>query len=165
VADRLAPNAVSSRKKIRVAALFIAVSSNTFAQVAGNIGFDCSDYYGLNICGASFESSDSQIDFVEKNPETFTTLFEAHDPSLNTTLNDENLEQIDSKNAFRNSDSFRAYMKTLGGTDSTNTGKEFSLSKRILNNKNLGLDCRLVTNSIYELSSSNYYDCALQRYF
>jgi len=150
---------------ILVAALFIAVSSHTYAQIAKDTGFDCGDYYGLNICGTSFESSDSQIDSFEQNPGAFTPLFEAQDPFLKTDLSKEDMKQIDRKNAFKNSDSFRAYMKTLESTGSTNTNSEFSITKRILDKKNIGLDCRLVTTSIYELSSSNYYDCALQRYF
>jgi hypothetical protein len=165
VAKRLALDARSSLKKILVAALCMAVPSLTCAQGAGDIDYDCSDYYGFNICGTSFEASDNQTELVEQNAGTLTPLFEARDPKLSTSLSDDDMQEIDRKDAFKNSDSFRAYMKTLGSTGSTNPNSEFSVTKRILQNKNIGLDCRLVTSSIYELSSSNYYDCALQRYF
>jgi hypothetical protein len=148
-----------------IAALVLAVSSHSYAQVAGDIDFDCSDYYGLNVCGASFESSDNQISSIEQNPGTSITLQEKHGPLFKTSLTDEDMNQINRENTFKNSDSFRAYMKTLGSTDSTNTNSEFTVTKRIVDNNNFGLDCRLVTHTIYELSSSTYYDCSLQRYF
>ncbi len=54
-------------RNILVAALIIAVSSHAYAQIARDIDFGCSDDYGVNICGTSFESSDNQIGFSEQN--------------------------------------------------------------------------------------------------
>ena len=90
---------------------------------------------------------------------------EEHAPLLGTSLTTEDMNQIQKENTFKNTDSFRAYMKTIGNSGSTSTDSEFSLKKRLLDTNNFGLDCRLVTTTLYEISSSNYYDCALQRYF
>ena len=151
-------------KKILFAALLNAAAFQAHAEAYGNRDFDCSDYFGLNICAASFESTANQLTYVEENQNKFTTEIEEVSP-LSTSLTYEDANHIDKENPFENSDAFRAYMKTLSSTASTNTDSEFSVTKRILDDENFGLDCRVVTDTIYELSSSNYYDCALQRYF
>jgi hypothetical protein len=75
------------------------------------------------------------------------------------------MDQIQRENAFKNIDSFRAYMKTIENPDHTDNGSEFSVKKRILDSIDFGLDCRIVADSIFELRNNQYYDCALQRYF
>ena len=127
--------------------------------------FDCSDYYGLNICSTDFESTDDEITYFEQNQNRFSTKIEEHGPQSGTNQTDDDLHKIHKSNTFKNNDSFRAYMKTIDNSDITSFDSEFSLKKNILDNTNFGLDCRLVTRTIYELSNSNYYDCALQRYF
>lgn len=148
-----------------IMALVIVVPLHTYAQSDISVDFDCSDYFGLNICGDGFEFSGDQNAYVEENSNTLTTKMETIGQVFDTSLTNEDMNQIERENVFKNSDSFRAYMKTISSTDSTNTNSEFSVRKRILDNKNFDLDCRLVTSTIYELSSSNYYDCALQRNF
>jgi hypothetical protein len=148
---------------VRLPLIILLVPLLTYAGTEEDI--DCSDYYGLNICAASIETPDDQITYVEQNQKKVSPKIAEHAPLFKTSLTDDDMNQLQKENTFKNSDSFRAYMKTLSNTGSTNTSSEFSLKKRILDNSNFGLDCRLVTQSIYEISSSYYYDCAVQRYF
>jgi hypothetical protein len=152
-------------KKIIIAALLISAALQSRAEDYGSVNFDCSDYFGFNICAASLESTAKQIAFVEANQNGLSTQSANRSPSFSTSPNSEVGHQINKASPFKNSDSFRAYMKTLGSTGSANTDSEFSLTKRILDDKNFGLDCRVITGANYELSSSYSYDCALQRYF
>jgi|WetSurMetagenome_2_1015567.scaffolds.fasta_scaffold1028310_1 hypothetical protein len=126
---------------------------------------DCSDYYGLNICAAGFELSNDKKTYPEQKQSKFIPKMEEHAPLFGTSLTTEDMDQIKRENTFKNTDSFRAYMKTIGTSASTSTDSEFSLKKRILDKNNYGLDCRLVTTTLSEISNSNYYDCAVQRYF
>ncbi len=127
--------------------------------------FNCSAYYGLNVCASTFELNDDQITYIEQDKNVFDVKKNKSNTLPGTKLTDDGMNQIQKENAFKNADSFRDYMKTLENPDTTGDSSEFSIKKRILDSTNFGLDCRLVTNSIYELSKSNYYDCALQRYF
>ena len=125
----------------------------------------CSAQYGLDVCTSTFELSDEQINYSEKNNDAFDTTLEKHQSLLGTNLTDEDMNQIQRENAFKNIDSFRAYMKTIENRDHTSNDSEFSVKTRILDSTDFGLDCRIVADSIYELPNSQYYDCALQRYF
>lgn len=125
----------------------------------------CSAYSGLDVCSSTFGLSDEQINYSEKNSDVFDTTVEKHQSLFGTSLTDEDMNQIQRENAFKNIDSFRAYMKTIENSDRTGDDSEFSVKKRILDSTDFGLDCRIVADSIYELPNSQYYDCALQRYF
>jgi hypothetical protein len=125
----------------------------------------CSPYYGFDVCSSTFGLSDEQISYSEKNNDVFDTTIEKHQSLFGTSLTDEDMNQIQRENAFKNIDSFRAYMKTIENSDRTGKDSEFSVKKRIFDSTDFGLDCRIVADSIYELPNSQYYDCALQRYF
>jgi uncharacterized membrane protein len=125
---------------------------------------ECRAYYGLNVCASTLELTDDQISYSEQDKNSFDTIMEEHSP-LFSSLADEDINQIQKENAFENTDSFRAYMKSLENPDGAGNNSGFSLKKRILKSTYFGLDCRVVANSIYEISNNNYYDCALQRNF
>jgi hypothetical protein len=125
----------------------------------------CSIHYGLDVCTSTFGFGDEQINYSEKKNNTFDTTLEKHQSLLGTNLTDEDMNQIQRENAFKNIDSFRAYMKTIENRGHTSNDSEFSVKKRILDSTDFDLDCRIVADSIYELPNSQYYDCALQRYF
>ena len=145
---------------------FLIIALIPLATYASDeVEFNCNAYYGLNMCESTFELNDDQINFSEKDENAFEAKIEQHNPSFRTSLSDEEMNQVEKKNAFKNTDSFRAYMKTLEDPGRKGDSGEFSVKTRILDSTNFGLDCRLVANSIYELSSENYYDCALERYF
>ena len=125
----------------------------------------CSAHYGLDLCTPTAGLGDEQMYFSEKNNNVFDTTLEKHQSLLGTSLTDDDMNQIQRDNAFKNIDSFRAYMKSIENPDRTGNDSEFSVKKRILDSTDFGLDCRIVADSIYELPNSQYYDCALQRYF
>jgi hypothetical protein len=152
-------------KNMLIAALLIAAATQPHAEAYKGVDSDCSDFFGLNVCAGSFESTTRHITYVEENQNKFTTKLDNHGPLFSTILTSEESNQIKRENSFKNSDSFRAYMKTLGSTDSANSDSEFSVTKRLLDDKNFGLDCRVITSTKYELSSSYSYDCAIQKYF
>jgi hypothetical protein len=148
---------------VRFPLVILLIPLLTYAGTENHV--ECSDYYGLNICSASFELTDDQRNSLDQNQNKFNPEMEEHAPLFGMSLTDEDMDQLQKKNAFKKSDSFRAYMKTSGKSDGTSTKSEFSVHKKVLENTNFSLDCRLVTTTFYEISSSNYYDCALQRYF
>ncbi len=125
----------------------------------------CSAHYGLDLCTPTVGLGDEQINYSEKNNNAFDTTLEKHQSPLGTSLTDDDMNQIQRENAFKNIDSFRAYMKSIENADRTGNDSEFSVKKRILDSTDFDLDCRIVSDSIYELPNSQYYDCALQRYF
>jgi len=125
----------------------------------------CSAYYGLNVCDSTIGISDEKIDYSKQNDFSFDAKKVEDDSLFGTTLTDESMNQIETEDAFKNIDSFRAYMKTIEDPDRTSNDGEFAVKKRILDSTDFGLDCRIVADSIYELPNSQYYDCALQRYF
>jgi hypothetical protein len=125
----------------------------------------CGVYYGLNACDSTFELSGQQIDYSGQNNDTFEIETEKHQSPFGASLTDDEINQIQREDAFKNIDSFRAYMKTIEDPDHTGNDSEFSVNKRILDSTDFGLDCRIVADSIYELPNSQYYDCVLQRYF
>jgi hypothetical protein len=90
---------------------------------------------------------------------------EKHQSLFGAILTDDDMNKIQREDAFKNIDSFRAYMKTIEDSDHTGKDSEFSVNKRILDGADFGLDCRIVADSIYELPNSQYYDCVLQRFF
>ena len=126
---------------------------------------NCGSYYGLNVCDSTLGLSDEQKNYSEQNNDTFDTIMKENQSLFGPSLTDEDLNQIQRENAFKNIDSFRAYMKTIENRDHTSNDSEFSVKKRILDSTDFGLDCRIVADSIYELPNSQHYDCALQRYF
>jgi len=136
-----------------------------FAHAGNEEDRDCSAYYGLNVCNSTDGISDDKIDYSRQKSFIFDAKTEEHDSLFGTFLTDESMNQIDTEEAFKNIDSFRAYMKTIENPDRTGNDSEFSVKKRILDSTDFGLDCRIVADSIYELPDSQYYDCALQRYF
>jgi len=125
----------------------------------------CGAHYGLDLCTPTVGLGDEQINYSEKSNNAFDTTLEKHQSPLGTSLTDDDMNQIQRENAFKNIDSFRAYMKSIENTDRTGDDSEFSVKKRILDSTDFDLDCRIVSDSIYELPNSQYYDCALQRYF
>lgn len=125
----------------------------------------CNAHYGLDLCTPTVGLGDEQINYSEKNNNAFDTTLEKHQSPLGTSLTDNDMNQIQRENAFKNIDSFRAYMKSIENPDRTGNDSEFSVKKRILDSTDFDLDCRIVSDSIYELPNSQYYDCALQRYF
>jgi len=125
----------------------------------------CSAHYGLDLCTPTVGLGDEQINYSENNNNAFDTTLEKHQSLLGTSLTDDDMNQIQRDNAFKNIDSFRTYMKSIENADHTGNDSEFSVKKRILDSTDFDLNCRIVSDSIYELPNSQYYDCALQRYF
>ncbi len=148
---------------VRIQLIILLVPLLTYAGTENHV--DCSDYYGLNICATDFKLTGDQKINLDQKMSNFNPEMQENAPLFRTSLTDKDMDQLQKENTFKNSDSFRAYMKTLGNSVNTSSDSEFSVKKRILDNTNFGLDCRLVTTTFYEISSSNYYDCALQRYF
>jgi hypothetical protein len=136
-----------------------------FSHAGNENDSGCSAHYGLYVCDPNTGISDEKIDYSTQNKFSFDTKIEKRDSLFETIPTDESMDQIDTEDAFKNIDSFRAYMKTLEDLDRTGNDGEFSVKKRILDSTDFGLDCRIVADSIYELPNSQYYDCALQRYF
>jgi hypothetical protein len=125
---------------------------------------ECSDYYGLNICADSLELTDEQASYLEPSENRYSVKAQEKRPLPKTGLSAEDMNQLQEDSVFRNIDDFRAYMSTLEPSDRT-SDDDFSFRTRILDSTNFDLDCRLVTDNLYDISKSNRYDCALQRDF
>jgi hypothetical protein len=143
----------------------ISISIPVQCYASDDDKFSCAAYYGLNVCASTFELYDDELHFVEQDRNAFDTTKDKMNSSSETKPPEDGITEKQKEDVFKNTDSFRDYMKTLENPDPNAKNNEFSVKKKILDNTNYGLDCRLVTNSINELSNSNYYDCALQRYF
>jgi hypothetical protein len=164
-ADLLGGGLPHWRHVTAVTLFLITISISVLPHASDDEMFSCAAYYGLNVCASTFDLHDDQLHYTERDKNVFDAKGDKKSPPPETKHRDDDINNKQKEDAFNNADSFRDYMKTIETPDPSGTSSEFSVKKKILDSTTFGLDCRLVTNSIYEVSNSNYYDCALQRYF
>jgi hypothetical protein len=125
---------------------------------------ECSDYYGLNVCSDGLDLTDDESTYFEPSDSRYSVPTESRSPPAETDFTSNDADQLHEDSVFRNIDDFREHMRTLEPADRP-AEDDFSFRTKILDNTNFDLDCRLVTDNLYDISKSNRYDCALQRDF